>query len=210
MADDQERSARARTTVAASLLILSLCAVWTVGRAPASAAASSPPTAHGVGPHVTADQKWTATVAAPAGGITVSSPNEADLPGGPAVVVGDLNGYVDAYNLATGGQVPGWPFNAGSPVNSTPSVAATQSGGLDSVFVGVGNAQNPYEGGYQAISPQGTNQWFDPESNPGTDPYPHNGVMASMAVGDLQGGTDVVAGSLGENMYAMNAGTAPS
>ena len=31
--------------------------------------------------------------------------------------------------------------------------------------------------------------------------------MASMAVGDLQGGTDVVAGSLGEEEYAMTAGS---
>ena len=205
MADNRDGSTRVRALVVVSLLVLSMSAVWMVRSTPASASASSPASAHSALPHVTADQKWTATIAAPAGGITVSSPNVADLPGGPAVVVGDLSGYVDAYNLATGGQVPGWPFNAGSPVNSTPSVAATQ-GGLDSVFVGVGNAQNPYEGGYQAISPQGTNQWFVPESNPGTDPYPHNGVMASMAVGDLQGGTDVVAGSLGENMYAMNAG----
>jgi hypothetical protein len=135
----------------------------------------------------------------------MSSPNVADLPGGPAVVVGDENGYVDAYNLATGSRVPGWPFHAGSPVNSTPSVAATQGSGLDSVFVGVGNVSNPYQGGYQAITPEGRGQWFEPESNPGTDPHPHNGVMASMAVGDLQGGPDVVAGSLGENMFAMNA-----
>ena len=119
-------------------------------------------------------------------------------------MVGDQSGYVDAYELSNGAQVPGWPFNAGSPISSTPSVAAVQGSALDSVFVGVGNIPNPYEGGYQAITPQGRSQWFVQETNPTTDPYPHNGVMASMAAGNLQGGTDVVAGSLGENMYAMN------
>jgi hypothetical protein len=155
-------------------------------------------------PHVAAVQQWSTSIAAPAGDVTNSSPTIANLAGGQAVVVGDQSGYVDAYYLANGAPVPGWPFNAGSAVNSSPS-AASVNGGLDSVFVGVGNVIDPTTGGYQAISPSATSQWFVQESNPGTDPNPHNGVMASMAVGNLQGGTDVVAGSLGENMYAMNA-----
>jgi hypothetical protein len=90
------------------------------------------------------------------------------------------------------------------PVDSTPSVADTGQGG-NTVFVGVGNAANPYQGGYQAIAPSGAALWFVQARNPSTDPYPVNGVQASMAVGTLQGSTDVVAGSLGENEYAMNA-----
>jgi hypothetical protein len=181
-------------------IVLALTAIPVVG----SSAAASPTKPSTATPHVTAVQQWSTTVSAPAGGIGSSSPNIANLPGGPAVVVGDSQGYVDAYYLANGAQVPGWPFNAGSSVNSTPSVA-DQGNGLDSVFVGVGNAGNPNVGGYQAITPQGGNQWFTQESNPVTDPNPHNGVIASMAVGNLQGGTDVVAGSLGENMNAMNS-----
>jgi outer membrane protein assembly factor BamB len=46
----------------------------------------------------------------------------ANLPGGPAVVVGDEAGNVYAYRLATGAAV--WTYKAGAPVNSTPSVAA--------------------------------------------------------------------------------------
>ena len=153
---------------------------------------------------LTIQQQWTARAA---GYVEFSSPNVANLPGGPAVVVGDESGYVNAFYLANGAQVPGWPYNAGAPVESTPSVAPAATGSLDSVFVSVGDAQDPYVGGYQAITPQGGNQWFVQESNPSTDPYPHNGVMASMAVGDLQGGTDVVAGSLGEEEYAMTAGS---
>ena len=150
---------------------------------------------------------WTATIADAGRPIAQSSPNVADLPGGPAVVVGDEAGHVYAYNLASG--APAWQFPTGAPVTSTPSVAPTTPGSpLDSVFVGTGDAGSPTSGGYQAISPSGGDQWFTQETNPTTDTAAqHNGVQASMAVGDLQGGTDVVAGSLGENEDALTAGS---
>ena len=136
--------------------------------------------------------------------IALSSPNVANLSGGPAVVVGDEAGNVYAYRLATG--APVWTYKAGAPVNSTPSVAALTAGSnLDTVFVGGGDAGYPTVGGYQAISPTGGDQWFVQESNPSTDPTAHSGIQASLAVGDLQGGTDVTAGSLGQNQYALNA-----
>ncbi|MGH9091994.1 MAG: PQQ-binding-like beta-propeller repeat protein, partial [Acidimicrobiales bacterium] len=148
---------------------------------------------------------WTQTLRDGGSPVALSSPNVAQLPGGPAVVVGDQAGGVYAYNLASGG--PAWSYATGAPVTSTPSVAPTTAGSsLDSVFVGTGDAGTPYAGGYQAISPTGGDQWFVQESNPPTDGTAHNGVQASMAVGNLQGGTDVVAGSLGENEYAMTAG----
>ena len=137
--------------------------------------------------------------------IALSSPNVATLGGAPAVVVGDRAGRVYAFHLADGSAVPGWPVSSGGvPVDSTPSVADTGRGG-DTVFVGEGNAAVPNSGGYEAFTPQGTAQWFVQARNPGTDPTPYNGVQASMAVGNLQGGVDVVAGSLGENEYAMAA-----
>jgi hypothetical protein len=137
--------------------------------------------------------------------IALSSPNVANLPGGPAVVVGDESGNVYAYRLATGAAV--WSYKAGAPINSTPSVAALTAGSsLDTVFVGGGDAGNPNVGGYQAISPTGGDAWFVQESNPPTDPLgAHSGVQASLAVGDLQGGTDVTAGSLGQDQDALNA-----
>jgi outer membrane protein assembly factor BamB len=136
--------------------------------------------------------------------IALSSPNVANLPGGPAVVVGDESGLVYSFNLATG--APVWTYNAGAPVNSSPSIAATTPGSaLDSVFVGSGDAAIPTAGGYQAISPSGGDEWFVQEANPGTDPTAHNGVQASLAVGDLQGGIDVTAGSLGQEQDALNA-----
>jgi hypothetical protein len=140
--------------------------------------------------------------------IALSSPNIANLPGGPAVVVGDRAGHVYAMSLATGNPVPGWPVSTGGvPVDSTPSVADTSGSGLDTVFVGVGNAATPTEGGYMAITPQGGTQWFTNVQNPATDTAPAHAVQASLAVGDLEGGTDVVAGSLGEVGQALNAAT---
>src|ERR1039458_10191269 len=104
--------------------------------------------------------------------IALSSPNVANLPGGPAVVVGDESGFVYSFDLATGARI--WTYNAGAPVNSSPSVAATTPGSaFDTVFVGSGDAAVPTAGGYQAISPNGGDLWFTQEANPGTDPTPH-------------------------------------
>ena len=149
---------------------------------------------------------WTQSIADAGSPIALSSPNVADLPGGPAVVVGDRAGTVHAYSLANGRSV--WTYSTGAPVTSAPSVARTTANSpLDSVFVGTGDAGQPTIGGYQAISPGGGDQWFVQETNPATDTAAaHNGVQASMAVGDLQNGTDVVAGSLGEEEYALTAG----
>jgi outer membrane protein assembly factor BamB len=150
---------------------------------------------------------WSVTLQDAGYPIALSSPNVVDLDGQLAIVVGDRAGFVYAYHLADGTPVAGWPFYAGAPVDSTPSVSPINTGGLDSVFVGVGNAANPAAGGYQAISPSGGNQWFVQETNPATDPWPHNGVASSLSVGDLQDGvaTDVVSGSMGQEEYAMNA-----
>ncbi len=148
-----------------------------------------------------ATQEWSNAV----GNVALSSPNVADLDGQPAVVVGGRSGYVYAFHIDGGTTVPGWPFNAGAPVDSSPSVAPTNANGLDTVYVGTGNAASPASGGYQAIAPNGGNQWFVQETNPGTDPTPHSGVQASLTVGAYAGGYGVEAGSLGQNAYALTA-----
>ncbi len=153
------------------------------------------------------NEVWTVNLPDIGGPVALSSPNVANLDGQPAVVVGDNSGYVYAYHLADGSRVAGWPFNAGTGVGTTPSVAPLGPGGTDWVFVGSGTPADPTAGGYQAIGPGGNSQWFVQEKNPTTDPFPSNGVDSSMAVGNLQGQTDVVAGSMGEEQYAMNAAT---
>ncbi len=139
--------------------------------------------------------------------ISTSSPNLAVLDGAPAVVVGDKGGDVDAFSLATGTPVPGWPASTGGvPVESTPSVAALTAGSPDdSVFVGVGTAATPHEGGYEAFKPNGAKSWYVTIHNPGASFV--SGIVASLAVGNLQGGTDVVAPSIGQQEDAINAAT---
>jgi hypothetical protein len=153
-----------------------------------------------------ATQEWSQSLPDAGNPIALSSPNVADLDGQPAVVVGDRAGYVYAYHLSGGSRVGGWPYDAGAPVDSSPSVAPINANGLDTVYVGSGNAANPTSGGYQAISPGGGDQWFVPETNPGTDPIPHSAVAASMTVGNYAGGYGVEAGSLGQYTYALAAG----
>jgi hypothetical protein len=140
--------------------------------------------------------------------IAESSPVVATLDGdGPAVVVGDRTGYLYAYHLSGGTPVAGWPVDVGAPIDSTPSVAALGGSNLDSVFVGTGDAKYPYTGGYVAYGPGGQRLWHTAVQDPVTDPLPYAGVQASLTVAYLQGGTDVFAGSLDQESYALNATT---
>ena len=160
--------------------------------------------AHAAG--FTATQKWSDTLNDPGNPIALSSPNVAELDGQPSVVVGDRQGWVYALHVANGSYVSGWPYNAGAPVDSSPSVAPINIFGLDTVYVGSGNAGSPASGGYQAISPGGGDQWFVQETNPPGDPVAHNGVAASLTVGSYAYGYGVEAGSLGQNTDALGAG----
>lgn len=149
---------------------------------------------------------WSKTVA-DGSPISTSSPNVAILGGAPAVVVGDIGGYISAFSLATGAPVAGWPASTGGvPVESTPSVAAYSAGSPDdAVFVGAGTAAKPHEGGYEAFKPNARPLWYQTVHSPGTTNK--SGVVASLAVGDLQGTTDVVAPSLGQEEDAIDAAT---
>jgi hypothetical protein len=154
----------------------------------------------------TANLTWSQSLPDSGSPVSLSSPNVANLDGQPAVVVGDEAGKVYAYHLNGGTGVAGWPYNAGAPIESSPSVAPISPGGTDSVFVGSGDASDPTGGGYQAITNTGGDQWFVQETNPGTDSVPHSGVAASLTVGNYAGGYGVEAGSIGQNTYALGAG----
>jgi hypothetical protein len=157
--------------------------------------------------HPVIGETWSVALDDTGGPVAESSPMVAQLPGGPAAVVGDRKGHVYAYYLGgpTATPVPGWPYDDGGiAIDSTPSVSAL-SGSTDTVFVGEGDTFDPLRGGYAAISPGGETLWMTPETNPPTDPYARNGVQASLAVGNIRGGTDVVAGSLGQEEYALDA-----
>ncbi|HEY1827583.1 MAG TPA: PQQ-binding-like beta-propeller repeat protein [Acidimicrobiales bacterium] len=171
---------------------------------------SSTPNAAVPGP--LGNQVWSVSVPDGAGTILQSSPNVATLPvpGGlvPAVTVGDQGGTVYAYSLSAG--APIWSYPAGAPVQSSPSEGTTTAGNAaDTTFIGVGTAADPQPAspGYQAINPQGSRQWATPETDPATNSSKQYGVGASLAVGNLQGGTDVTAPSLSQNQEALNGAT---
>jgi hypothetical protein len=180
------------------------------------AAAVAAPMAH-QGPAASAQslsfvQTWAKVLPDAGHPIGLSSPNVATLGGQPAVVVGDRAGYIYAFDESNGAPVSGWPASTGGiPVDSTPSVAVLSAGSSDdTVFVGVGNSATPSEGGYEAFNPDGTRLWYVPVKNPSSDRAAGatSAVMASLSVGDLQGkGPDVVAPSVGQEEYAIDAAT---
>ncbi|HVX22275.1 MAG TPA: hypothetical protein VHB02_13065 [Acidimicrobiales bacterium] len=197
-----------RSRLAGLVVVAATCVTgcWTAVAAPSGAATT---------PLATALQQpvWQVTLPDAGHPVAQSSPNVATLDGGgPSVVVGDRAGKVWAFHLggSTTGRptaVAGWPTqDGGAPIDSTPSVASL-GGGLDSVFVGSGNAEFPTVGGYQAYGPGGNGLWNATVEDPPTDAQPAQGVQASLAVGNLQGGLGVVAGSLDQEEYALDAGS---
>lgn len=146
---------------------------------------------------------WSVTLSGSTEPIAESSPTVASFPGGPAVVVGDRDDDVYAYDLTSGAAVPTWPVDVGAPVDSTPSFSPATG----DVYVGAGNAYEPAAptGGYRAITPTGHVQWYTKVVDPGSDTRPYYGVEASMSVGTLAGTTSVVAGSLDQEEYALQA-----
>jgi hypothetical protein len=164
-----------------------------------AAPAGATPVAHSTA--ISATMTWQQVLPDAGSPVAQSSPSEATLDGGgPSVVVGDRAGKVYAFHLSNGSAVSGWPATTGGPVDSTPSVTPDGKG-TDDVFVGAGNAANPSVGGYYAFSNTGSQLWFQNA----TDALGNHGVQASMSVGTLDGVTGVVAPSLGQKEYALNA-----
>jgi hypothetical protein len=145
---------------------------------------------------------WQQTLNDAGSPIGQSSPIEATLDGGGgAAVVGDRAGNLWAFHLSNGSAVGGWPAHTGgAPIDATPSVNPDGSG-TDDVFVGAGNAADPRVGGYYAFDSRGGQIW----GQDAADANGLHGVQASMAVGNLDGVTGVVAPSLGQEEYAFNA-----
>ena len=142
---------------------------------------------------------WSVVLNDAGGPVEPSSPVVANLPGGPAAVVGDRAGHVWAQYLSSGGEVPGWPVSTGIPVDSPPSVG----GGL--VYFGAGNAGVPASGGAYAVNGNGGLVWSRLEHDPATNHFSSHGVSAGVTFGSLQGANAVVAPSLGQNMDAYYA-----
>ena len=156
-------------------------------------------------PHFAVTQIWQQTLNDPNNEIALSSPNVADLDGQPSVVVGDRGGHVYAFHLSDGAGVAGWPYDAGAPVDSSPSVAPIDAGGLDTVYVGTGNVTTPARGATRPSLPTVATSGSSRRTTRRRDPTPHSAVSASLTVGGYAGGYGVEAGSLGQNANALAA-----
>jgi len=188
-----------RRVFAAGAALLGLFGSLAVSGVLSGTAEAATPTAHVAG--LSTSLVWQQILPDAGSPIGQSSPNEATLDGvGPSVVVGDRAGKVYAFHLSNGSSVAGWPASTGAPIDSTPSVTPNGSG-TDTVFVGAGNAPNPNVGGYYAFSNTGAQLW----GANAKDPNGLHGVQASLAVGSLNGVNAVVAPSLGQDEYALNA-----
>jgi hypothetical protein len=153
---------------------------------------------------------WADTLPDAGGPVAQSSPVAAQLDGqGLSAVVGDREGTLWALHLSDGSGVKGWPtFSAQSaPIDATPSVVPGPGGDAAEVTVGSGNAAQPDSGGYQGYAPSGAIRWYTPVVDPPPDLEPAYGVQASLTVAPLQGHTAVMAGSLDQEAYALDAGT---
>jgi len=188
--------------VAGSVAVLAAVAIPSVlASAPASAATPATPAtvSHAVGTTLA----WQQTLPDAGSPIGESSPSVATLDGGgPSVVVGDRTGTLWAFHLSNGQAPGGWPAHTGgAPIDSTASSASVDGSGLDTVFIGAGNAAQARVGGYFAFNHAGQQVW----GQNATDPNGNYGVQASLSVGSIGGVTGVTAPSLGQNQYAMNA-----
>lgn len=145
----------------------------------------------------------------PGAQVVSSSPNVADLPGGPSVVVGAEDGRVYAFHLADGSPVAGWPARAGQPIDSSPAVAALAGGGLDEVVIGSGTAATIGQGGLDAFAPTGKTLWSRALPSPAYPGKPSDAVPASAAIGALGTGGPIRAtvGVVGQAVYSLDAAT---
>jgi outer membrane protein assembly factor BamB len=203
-----QRSAVLVTVTLVAVTLVAVVAARTVLRAPAPSTSRSTVTGTAVRPSSAAGlrfvQTWPGRSVNDASGAAIaeSSPVLADLPGGPAAVVGDRAGNLYAFNLATGAQE--WVVShGGTGIDGSPS-AANVGGGADSVYLGVGTSANADAGYYQALNPNGSVKWQQNATNPGTT-IGSGGVAGGVAVGTLQGQTAVVGGSMLQFAHAFSA-----
>jgi hypothetical protein len=150
--------------------------------------------------------RWSRTFSCPGAasnrcGFLQSSPVPVNFDGRPAIAEGSQDGRVYVVHQSDGSDVPGWPVATGNPIESSPSVAATDATGQPSLFIGTGQA-GINAGAQQSYDRSGHQRWnFLP-----TDPQNGNlAVTSTMAIGDVTGDgiPDVTAGALGLQMFSL-------
>jgi outer membrane protein assembly factor BamB len=169
----------------------------------AGGASAAPERAATTAPQLHYSVAWKATTK---GVIALSSPIPATVDGVSAIVVGTRAGQILALNQRTGAALPHWPVTTpGSlPIDSTPAVNGSV------IYVGVGDAGDPANGGYLAVNATNGSRRFYTQVKRTPGSTVKSGVTAGMTVAYLQGKKTVTAGSMGQYDDALNATTGRS
>jgi hypothetical protein len=144
-----------------------------------------------------------------------SSPTIADVNGDGTneIVIGHENGELSVLN-ANGSELPGWPRQTGTAIDSTPAVGDLFKNGRKEIVVGLGSTMVPnQQGGVAIYNADGSlhcrfrtgdyqNIWTN---HAGPDGYA-DGVFSSPAIGDINGDgyPDIAFGAFDLHVYAID------
>ncbi len=162
---------------------------------------------------VSASPSWTVNTS---GWDRSSSPTITDVNGDGRndIVIGHEDGRLHVINGATGADLPGWPVQTGTAIDSTPAVGDLFRNGQKEIVVGLGSTFVPnQQGGVRIYNANGSlhciyrtldyfNIWTN---NPQPDGY-SDGVYSSPAIGDITGDgyPDIVFGGFDLHIHAID------
>ncbi len=144
-----------------------------------------------------------------------SSPTIADVNGDGRrdIVIGHENGLLHVIDAANGRDLPGWPQQTGTAIDSTPAVGDLFKNGSQNIVVGLGSTFVPnQQGGVAVFSAKGslhcifrTADYFDIWHGGGPDGYA-DGVYSSPSIGDINGDgyPDIVFGGFDLHVHTID------
>jgi hypothetical protein len=145
-----------------------------------------------------------------------SSPTIVDVNGDGRreIVIGHEDGLLHVIDGATGRDLPGWPQQTGTAIDSTPAVGDLYNNGQQEIVVGLGSTWVPnQQGGVAVYNPNGalhcvfrTRDYFNIwNGSPHPDGFA-DGVYSSPAIGDINGDgvPDIVFGGFDLHVHAID------